>query len=64
MKNNKKLNAGTGMALGIFISTIVALLVHLLTGDGTIWSWAIPFGVATGLAVGAGHEAASKEKLP
>ncbi len=61
MKNNKKLNAGKGMTLGIVISAAVALVVQLLTGDGSIWSWAIPVGLATGLAVSAGNSAAANE---
>ena len=63
MKNNKKLNAGKGMALGIVISAAVALLVQVLTGDSTIWSWAIPVGLATGLAIGAGSDATAKEDV-
>ncbi len=61
MKNNKKLNAGKGMTLGIVISAAVALVVQLVTGDGSIWSWAIPVGLATGLAIGAGNNATAKE---
>lgn len=59
MKNKNswslELNAGTGMVLGIFIGAAIALLVQLITGDGLIWSWAIPVGLACGLAVGAGR---------
>ncbi|MFZ1395289.1 MAG: hypothetical protein WAS33_00230 [Candidatus Promineifilaceae bacterium] len=66
MKNKKflslKLNAGTGMALGVFIGAAVALLVHLTTGDSTIWSWAIPVGLACGLAIGQGQQHANSGK--
>lgn len=60
MKNKKflslKLNAGTGTVLGVFIGAAVALLVHQTTGDSTIWSWAIPVGLACGLSIGAGKQ--------
>lgn len=58
MKNNKwfdlKLNVGTGMVMGILVSAAIALLVGSITGDNSIWSWAIPVGLASGLAIGAG----------
>lgn len=55
MKNKTfELNSGTGMVLGVVFGTAVALIVSLITGDGSIWSWAIPVGLATGLAIGAG----------
>jgi hypothetical protein len=50
-----QLNAGTGMALGVLVAGLVALIVSLTTGDNNIWTWAIPVGVASGLAVGAGN---------
>lgn len=53
-------NAGAGMAAGTLIGAFVALLVSSLTGDQSIWSWAIPAGLASGLAVGAGRERTSK----
>ena len=61
MKNNLKLNAGTGMALGTLVGAAIALLVHTITGDSTIWSWALPVGLAVGLAIGAG-QSSRKEK--
>ena len=61
MKNNLKLNAGTGMALGTLVGATIALLVHTLTGDSTIWNWALPVGLAVGLAIGAG-QSNQKEK--
>ncbi len=59
MKNNNnsrllKLNAGSGMAIGVLVGAIVALLINLFTGNSFIWSWAIPVGLACGLAIGAG----------
>lgn len=51
-----KLNAGTGMGLGAVIAAVVALVVSAVTGDQAIWSWAIPVGVAVGLAVGSRGE--------
>ena len=59
-KQNLTLNAGTGMVAGIFVATMIALLVSASTGDQSIWSWAIPVGLATGLAIGAGREQQSK----
>jgi threonine/homoserine efflux transporter RhtA len=47
-----RLNAGTGMALGAIIAAVIALAVQLITGNSTIWNWAIPVGVAVGLAIG------------
>ena len=64
MKNKKKLNAGTGMTLGVIIGAAIALIVQLITGDSSIWSWAIPVGLAVGLAVGAGNNSVSKEEMP
>lgn len=49
---NGKLAAGTGMAMGVLISAAMALVVQVITGDGSVWSWAIPVGLATGLAIG------------
>lgn len=59
--NRKKLagfdwNAGTGMVAGILIGAMVALAVGAITGDRSAWNWAIPFGLATGLAIGAGKQ--------
>jgi hypothetical protein len=58
MKNNNrfnlKLNTGTGMVMGILVSAAIALLVGFITGDSSVWSWAIPVGLACGLAIGAG----------
>jgi hypothetical protein len=49
-----QLNAGTGMALGTVVAVIIALVVQMTTGDPSVWIWAIPVGVASGLAIGAG----------
>ena len=55
MSNKKlELNAGTGMTLGVLVGTIIALIVSMTTGDNFVWSWAIPAGLAGGLAIGAG----------
>jgi hypothetical protein len=59
-KQNLTLNAGTGMVAGVIIAAIIALLVSATTGDQSIWSWAIPVGLATGLAIGAGRQQQSK----
>jgi hypothetical protein len=58
---NKKfeLNAGTGMVAGVFVAALVALVVSMITGDDAVWTWAIPVGIAVGLAIGAGRQ--SKE---
>ena len=62
MNNGRwELNAGTGMSAGVLIGAAVALLVSLVTGDNFIWSWAIPVGLASGLAVGAGAANSGKE---
>lgn len=53
-----ELNAGSGMALGAFAGALVALLVNLMTGDPAVWTWAIPVGLASGLAIGGGRQAA------
>jgi hypothetical protein len=62
--NNKKLelNAGTGMTLGVLVGTIVALIVSTATGDNFVWSWAIPAGLAGGLAIGAGAAKKSADR--
>ena len=61
MNDNKsrqfQLNAGSGMALGAIGGALVALLVSTITGDSAVWSWAIPVGLAVGLALGAGATA-------
>ncbi len=49
-------NAGTGMVAGILIGAMIALAVSTITGDQSTWYWAIPFGLATGLAIGAGKQ--------
>lgn len=49
-------NAGTGMVAGVIIGVVVALIVSVTMGDDAVWSWAIPVGVAVGLAVGAKKE--------
>ncbi|MDX1436164.1 MAG: hypothetical protein R3335_05095 [Anaerolineales bacterium] len=51
-----QLNAGTGMALGTIAGALIALVVSLITGDQAVWSWAIPVGLASGLAIGAGRQ--------
>ncbi len=57
-----KLNAGTGMALGAISAAVVALIVHLLTGSAAIWSWALPVGIAAGLAIGVGAGSKGQDK--
>jgi hypothetical protein len=51
-----ELNAGTGMAGGVIVGALIALIVSAITGDQSIWAWAIPVGLASGLAVGAGRD--------
>ena len=60
-KNQSKLqlNAGTGMALGALIGALVAWIVSSVTGDQAVWSWAVPVGLASGLAIGAGRQSRS-----
>jgi threonine/homoserine efflux transporter RhtA len=55
-QSKPRLNPGTGMAGGVIIAALIALLVSALTGDQSIWAWAIPVGLAVGLAVGAGSD--------
>ena len=56
MKNrNFTLNAGNGMVLGAVVGALIALLVNAVTGNSSIWTWAIPVGLAIGLAIGAGR---------
>jgi hypothetical protein len=50
------LNAGTGMAAGVILACLIALAVQLITGETTVWMWAIPVGVAAGLAIGVGTQ--------
>jgi hypothetical protein len=56
-----KLNAGTGMGVGAITVAFVALIVQLVTHDSDIWTWAIPVGIAVGLAVGAGAQQISRK---
>ena len=60
MDNQKQtklqLNAGTGMVGGIFVAALISLFVSYITGDQSVWSWSIPVGLASGLAIGAGHQ--------
>lgn len=62
MKNQIKFkwNAGTGMVAGVVAGAVIAIAVSTLTGDQTIWQWAIPVGVAAGLAIGAGKQQEDK----
>jgi hypothetical protein len=66
MKNKNlwswELNAGTGTALGIFVGAGVALIVQLITGNSSTWSWAIPVGLACGLTIGAGKSNSHNKK--
>lgn len=66
MKNKKRfnweLNGGTGMVLGILIGAAAALIIESITGDNSIWSWAIPVGLACGLAIGSGRSNAAAKK--
>lgn len=41
------------MALGAIGGALVALAVNVITGDSAVWVWAIPVGLAVGLAIGA-----------
>jgi uncharacterized membrane protein YoaK (UPF0700 family) len=45
---------GKGIAFGVIGGAILAVLVSAFTGDASIWVWAIPVGVAVGVAIGAG----------
>ena len=53
--NKWQLNAGTGMALGALGGAVIAILVNLVSGDSSVWIWAIPVGLSVGLALGAGY---------
>lgn len=55
--NNKQSarHVGQGMVIGILISTLIALIVNLITGDSSVWTYMIPIGVAMGAAIGAGQ---------
>lgn len=48
-------NAGTGAAAGVLVAAILSLIVDLVTGDSSIWTWGIPVGLALGVAIGAGR---------
>ena len=48
------------MALGTLVGVAVALVVQLITGDSFVWSWAIPVGLACGLAIGARNDNSKK----
>jgi hypothetical protein len=54
LHNKLQLNAGTGMGGGVIVGALIALIVSTITGDQSVWAWAIPVGLASGLAVGAG----------
>ncbi len=56
MNNKFQLNAGTGMTAGIIVAALIAVIVSSVTGDNAVWSWAVPVGLAVGLAIGAGRE--------
>lgn len=55
-------NVGKGMALGTAIATVIALVVQVTTGDGAVWAYVIPIGVAMGAAIGAGATAKPREE--
>ena len=57
-----KLSAGSGMVIGAFGAALLALVVQLVTRDTSIWVWAIPIGIAVGLALGAKAGLVKKEK--
>lgn len=44
------------MAGGVIIGALMALVISAITGDQSVWAWAIPVGLAVGLAVGAGSQ--------
>lgn len=50
--SNNRLNPGTGMVGGVVVGALVALIVSTITGDQSVWAWAIPVGLASGLAMG------------
>ena len=54
-------DVGKWMVAGIFVAALVALVVSFITDDQSIWSWAIPVGLAIGLAIGAGRQQNSEE---
>lgn len=58
MTKQKKfqLNAGTGMALGVIVASLIALLISTITGNQDIWAWSVPVGVSVGLAIGVSAE--------
>ncbi len=47
-------NAGTGMTAGVIVGALVALVVNVVTGNADVWAWAIPVGLASGLAISSG----------
>jgi hypothetical protein len=55
-----QLNAGTGMAGGVIIGALMALVISAVTGDQSVCAWAIPVGLAVGLAVGVGNQKGQK----
>ena len=57
-----ELNMGTGTALGVTIASLIAFVVSLITGDDTVWTWAVPLGIAVGAAIGAGGDNQRKQE--
>lgn len=55
-EQNSRFAVGKGIAFGAIGGAIVAALVSAITGNNDIWIWAIPVGVAVGLAIGAGMQ--------
>ncbi len=53
-KSGLNWNAGTGMAAGAIFGALVALVVNVVTGSAEVWAWAVPVGLASGLAIGGG----------
>ena len=54
-------NTSRGMVAGIFVGATVALAVSAITDNQSIWAWAIPVGLAVGLAFGPGRQRNSEE---
>lgn len=60
--NLRKKPMALGMTIGILGSTAVGILVNIITGDGAVWAWATPVGVAVGAALGAGWDREGRDE--
>jgi hypothetical protein len=53
---DSQFTVGKGITFGVIGGAVLAVFVSALTGDSDIWIWAIPVGIAVGVAIGAGMQ--------